>query len=188
MKNKIKLHLGCYQKKIYGFINVDARADVNPDVVDDAFKLSKFKNNSIDTIYASHLLEHCKRADYKPALKRWHELLKTGGTLRIAVPDFEALCNYYLKTKDTVAIQNCMFGSQKHPYDFHYIGLDEGTLKRDLEEIGFTNVHRYDWRATEHFYIDDYSQCYLPKMSYSTRRPDGVIEGTLVSLNMEATK
>lgn len=183
-----KLHLGCYHKKIHGYINIDIREDVKPDLVDDCFVLSKIKDNSVDVIYTCHMLEHCKRKDYKSALQRWHTILKSGGTLRISVPDFEALAKYYLETKDMKAIENCVFGSQKHDYDYHYLGFSEDSLRQDLESIGFTNVHRYDWRTTDHFFIDDYSQCYLPKISYATRRPEGKIEGTLVSLNIEATK
>ena len=33
MSKKIKLNLGCYDRKIYGFVNVDVREDVEPDVV-----------------------------------------------------------------------------------------------------------------------------------------------------------
>lgn len=183
-----KLHLGCNNRKIHSYINIDIRPEVGPDIVDDCFVLSKFKENSIDIIYSSHMIEHCKRQDYKKVLKRWYDLLKSSGILRLSAPDFEALCNYYLKTNDIKSIENLMYGDQKHDYGYHYIGLDFKTLSNDLKEIGFTDIHRYDWRTTEHFYIDDYSQCYLPRISYSTRRPEGNIEGTLVSLNIEATK
>ena len=50
----MKLNLGCYDRKIDGFINVDIREDVEPDVPDDVFKLEKFEKNSADLIYACH--------------------------------------------------------------------------------------------------------------------------------------
>jgi hypothetical protein len=49
-----------------------------------------------------------------------------------------------------------------------------------MEEAGFKNVKRYDWKKTEHFYVDDYSQAYLPHMDK--------LNGKLMSLNVEATK
>jgi predicted SAM-dependent methyltransferase len=188
MQKKIKLHLGCYHKKIYGFINIDARGEVEPDIIDDALELKKIENETVDLVYASHLLEHFKREDSIKALKRWYEVLKPGGVLRLAVPDLEAAFGYYQKTKDLKILQNLIYGSQKHPYDFHYNGWDLFTLTNDLKSVGFESIRRYDWRETEHFFIDDYSQSYLPQISYKTRRPEGEIGGTLVSLNVEAIK
>jgi len=185
---QVKLHLGCFQKKIHGFINIDIREDVQPDVIDDVFKLDKFKNDSVDLIYVCHVLEHATRAGSKQAMRRWFEVLKPGGVLRVAVPDLGAAMEYYIANKDLDILQALLYGSQRHAYDFHYMGWDEKSLSRDLKVAGFQSVKKYDWRDTEHFYIDDYSQCYLPKMAYTTRRKDSDIEGKLVSLNLEATK
>lgn len=185
---KVKLHLGCFYKKIHGFVNVDVREDINPDVVDDCFKLNKFEHNTADLIYTSHMLEHCKRGECKGVLQRWFDVLKPGGTLRLAVPDLEAIFEYYICFKDMELLQNHLYGSQKHPYDFHYIGFDFTMLSKKLSEVGFVNVRRYDWKDTEHFFIDDFSQAYLPEISYATRRKEGVIKGKLTSLNVEANK
>ena len=41
----VKLNLGCGNRKIHNFINVDARKEVNPDVVCDVAKIhEKFEN------------------------------------------------------------------------------------------------------------------------------------------------
>ena len=40
----MKLNLGCFNKQLPGFVNVDIREDVKPDVVDSAFTLKKFEN------------------------------------------------------------------------------------------------------------------------------------------------
>jgi len=188
MEKPIKLHLGCFQKKIHGFINVDIREEVEPDVVDDVFKLTKFENESASLIYACHVLEHARPEEAQKALQRWHDVLKPEGTLRLAVPDLEAVFEHYQITKNLKELRSFIYGSQKHPYDTHYIGWDFDSLAYDLESIGFRNIRRYDWRLTEHFYIDDYSMCYLPKISYKSRRPTDIINGKLMSLNIEATK
>ena len=57
----MKLNIGCFNKKIHGFINVDILEEFKPDVIDDVKLLKKFQNNTIDLIYASHLLEHFYR-------------------------------------------------------------------------------------------------------------------------------
>jgi predicted SAM-dependent methyltransferase len=185
---KVKLHLGCYQKKIHGFTNVDIRADVEPDVVDDVFKLNTVKSDSVDLIYACHVLEHAEDWEAFKALSRWYNVLKSGGILRLSVPDLEAVFEYYQITKDLKELKSFIYGSQKHPYDFHKTGWDFNSLKKDLEYLGFKNVRRYDWRRTEHFYIDDYSMAYMPHISYKSRRPEDRISGKLMSLNVEAQK
>ena len=67
---QIKLNLGCYDRKIPGFVNVDIREDVGPELLDDVFKLEKVKNNSVDLIYACHVLEHADYKESEAALKR----------------------------------------------------------------------------------------------------------------------
>lgn len=184
----MKLHLGCYQKKIHGFVNIDIREDVNPDVVDDVFKLEKFEEGTVDLIYVCHVLEH---ATYKQALEgmsRWFKLLKKGGILRLAVPDLEAVCEHYIYHKDLNILKSFIYGSQKHDYDYHMCGWDQKTIDQTLTNIGFTEIKKYDWRETEHFFIDDYSQSYLPEISYKSRRSNDVINGKLMSLNIEAKK
>ena len=47
-----------------------------------------------------------------------------------------------------------------------------------LEEAGFSNIRKWDWRTTDHSQFDDHSQAYLPKMDKEN--------GTLISLNIEA--
>ena len=183
-----KLHLGCFHKKIHGFTNVDIREDVQPDLVDDVFKLENVENESVDLIYACHVLEHANRQEASEAMKRWFSVLKKGGILRLAVPDLQAVFEHYICHKDLKLLECFLYGSQKHPYDFHYSGWDFKLLETDLTKAGFSSVERYDWRDTEHFYIDDYSQSYLPKISYTSRQKRGIIEGKLMSLNVEAVK
>jgi len=93
-----KVHLGSGRKLIHGFINVDILPDVGAELVEDIFTLPSFEANSVDIFYWAHAIEHCSRKTYMSALKRWHEVLKPGGTLRIAVPDVRAAMEWYLKT------------------------------------------------------------------------------------------
>ena len=176
----MKLNLGCYDRKIHGFTNIDIRADVNPDVVDDVFKLEKFKDDSVDLIYVCHVLEHADYKESEQALKRWFAVLKKGGVLRLAVPDMEAHFAHYYYHKDLRLLHSTFWGSQRHPYDYHKNGWDFKKLKEDLRAAGFSIVRKYDWRKTEHFYVDDYSQTYYPHLDKTN--------GKLMSLNVEATK
>jgi hypothetical protein len=65
-------------------------------------------------------------------------------------------------------------------YIYHKTVYDFVSLKKVLEEAGFKNVRKYDWRKTIHKDYDDHSQAYYPHMQKET--------GILISLNVEATK
>jgi len=59
----------------------------------DAHDLAGIPNESLDYVYSSHCLEHL--ADPERALRRWWEVLRTGGKLFVAVPDedlYEQVC------------------------------------------------------------------------------------------------
>jgi predicted SAM-dependent methyltransferase len=184
----LKLNLGCGKKKMHGFVNIDIRKEVHPDVVDDVFLLKTVEPESVDLIYACHVLEHADRKAVDGILYNWHHALKPNGVLRVCVPDLRAACQYYLATSDLEAIHGLLYGGQRNDWDFHRVGFDEAALTEALMNAGFLKASRYDWRTTEHAFVDDYSQSYLPAMKYHTRNPIGTIEGNHVSLNMEAVK
>lgn len=177
---KIKLHLGCAEKHIDGFINIDVRDLPGVDIIDNIITLNKFENESADLIYSSHVLEHTGRREYMSVLKRWFDVLKPGGILRIAVPDLESVFEHYHEHGDLEVLRGFLYGGQTYAENYHYCGWDYNTLEKDLKKIGFTIVKPYDWRTTEHSHIDDFSQCYLPHMDKES--------GKLMSLNIEAIK
>lgn len=176
----MKLNLGCGNKKIPYFINIDIREDVNPDIIDDITKLASIQDNCVDLLYASHVLEHFGRHEYKKILERWYQVLKPNGILRISVPNFESICKYYDKTKDINKLIGLLYGGQNYQENYHYMIWDFESLKKDLIDIKFKDVFEYDWRSIEHSNIDDYSQSYLPHMDKEN--------GLLMSLNIQAIK
>lgn len=182
----MKLNLGCGDRKIHGFINIDARKDCNPDIVADIRKIDQ-KYKDVELIYACHVLEHFpiksssfQDLTFKDVLKNWYTSLKKGGILRLSVPDFEIISKKYLSCSNLEEIKHLLYGGQKYDFDFHYNCWDFKSLEKDLLDVGFLKVYRYDWKNTEHFFIDDYSQAHLPHMDK--------VNGTLMSLNIEAVK
>jgi len=188
----MKLNLGCYDKKLPGFVNVDIREEVDPDIVDDAFKLETFEPESVDLIYCSHMLEHLDYLDAEKAIERWYKILKPEGILRIAVPDFEALCKRYIYKGDIKEILHSVCGSQVHQADYHFCIYDEKFLTSKLARVGFCDIKRYNWfDIVPHNYVDDFSRAYLPSDSPDIALSHGRViqnENILVSLNMEASK
>lgn len=192
MTTPVKLNLGCFDKKLPGFVNVDIRQECNPDVVDDAFSLNTFEDESVDLVYASHIYEHLPRDKARGALQTWFRVLKPGGILRLAVPDFDAIVRRYIYTGDYNEIKCLLFGSQKHPFDFHYECYTYEYLKFKLESVGFEEVGKWNWYDTDpHRYIDDFSSSYLPSDSPDIALSHGRVimgKGTLMSLNVECVK
>lgn len=175
----IKLHLGCGTKHIDGYTNIDVRYLPGVDEVNNIKFLRNYKANSVDIIYACHVLEHFSRWEYKTVLNRWFELLKPGGILRLAVPNFSAICSHYVKNGDLPTIMGLLYGGQDYDENYHYTTFDYNSINNDLTQIGFSNIVEYNHKNTEHASVDDFSKSYLPHLDEN---------GMLMSLNIEATK
>jgi len=176
----MKLHVGCGNVQIPGYINIDTRYQPGVDQVDNIKFLRRYKSNSIEVIYACAVLEHFTRWEYKDAINRWYDLLIPGGTLRISVPGFEDLIEHYLDHKNLRILMGMFYGGQDYAENFHHHIWDFKIMEEDLLGVGFKEVRRYDWRETEHSHIDDFSQSYLPHLDKEN--------GKLMHLNVEAVK
>lgn len=178
---KIMLNLGAGQReRTPGFTNIDVRPLPNVDIVASVDKLDMFDDNSVDLIYSAHVLEHFGRNEIESVLIEWHRVLKPGGILRLAVPDFEKVVEVYQKTKDLKLLLGHLVGGQGYPENVHRMVFDFALLSELLTKVGFANIRRYDWQQTIHKDYDDYSQAYWPHMDKK--------HGMLMSLNVEAEK
>jgi len=179
----LNLHLGCGNKYIPGFLHVDIVPLPHVDHVGPAERLDFVADNSADLIYACHLLEHYGRHELRKVLNEWYRALKPGGVLRLAVPDFAAVCHLYDREglRDGYSgLVGLVCGGQRNCADFHKAIFDEPFLRCLLRKTGFREVRAWDWRSTAHRTIDDYSQAYIPHMDKE--------HGSLMSLNLEAVK
>jgi len=179
----LKLHVGCGDRFIPGFTHVDIIGGPHVDHRCSIDKLHDFAAETVDLIYASHVLEHFGRHEVLDVLREWHRVLKPRAVLRLAVPDFAAVVELYEREglQDGMSgLVGLTCGGQRNAYDFHKIIFDEPFLTFLLTKAGFTDIHRWDWRTTEHAHIDDFSQSYIPHMDKKN--------GRLMSLNLEAVK
>lgn len=186
---EIKLHLGCGEINIPGFIHIDLDSYPHIDYQRDIRDLDIFNDDTVNLIYSSHSLEYFDRIEVKYVLREWRRVLKKKGILRLALPDFEAIVKVYEKYHDLdhQGILGPLYG--KWPYKtagekvdtfYHKTTYDFNSLKKVLEQAGFCKIKRYDWRNTIHKDYDDYSQAYIPHMDKEN--------GILISLNVEAIK
>ncbi|UVO51142.1 methyltransferase domain-containing protein [Sphingomonas sp. SUN019] len=179
----MKLHLGCGPKEFAGWYHVDALSYPHVDHIGPVEKLDFVEDQTVEIIYACHVLEHFGRNAYKDVLREWQRVLQPGGVLRLAVPDFAACAQAYVSgelSRGLLDVTGLLMGGQRDKYDYHSALFDKETLTNDLIECGFSSVREWDWRQTEHSDIDDYSQSYLPHMQKHT--------GRLMSLNLEGVR
>jgi SAM-dependent methyltransferase len=179
----LKVHLGCGTRKIPGFLHVDLMPLPHVDLLADVRDLRMIPDAAADLVYASHVLEHFGRHDYLAVLREWTRILRPGGTLRLAVPDFAACAALYYEqglADGLTGLIGLICGGQRDERDFHRMIFDQNFLTASLHQVGITDVRRWDWRSTEHHDVDDYSQAYIPHLDKAS--------GRLMSLNLEGVK
>jgi len=160
--------------------------DTAVSLIKDGEILDIFEDESAELIYSSHSFEYFDRQEAIKVLKEWHRVLKKEGILRMAVPDFDMLIKVYQQTGEIEKILGPLYGRMEilspegEKILYHKTVYTFRSLKRLLEENGFADIQRYDWRETIHKDYDDHSQAYFPHMDKEN--------GILISLNIEAVK
>ena len=178
----IKINMGCGWRD-FGeeWVHIDGGDYPHLDSKD-IFNLP-YEDNSVDLIYASHVIEYFNREEVKGVLNEWIRVLKPGGKLRLAVPNFEELSILYLDNKIQLdGILGPLYGQMPMGDEtiYHRTTYDYLSLEDLLSELGMKNIMKWDWRKTSHSKFDDHSQAYFPHMDKDN--------GTLISLNLEANK
>lgn len=87
VEEELKVHFGCYNYKINGWLNVDLP---NFDLRD---KLP-FSNDSVSLIYLEHVIEHLTCHQIYNFFKEAKRVLKKDGVIRLAFPDIEKIISY----------------------------------------------------------------------------------------------
>src|SRR3972149_8638782 len=97
----MKLNVGCAESIMEGYINIDLHPEEYPLVRDKILpadiRALPFKNESIDEVYASHIIEHFTYADAVLCLTEWRRVLKTDGKLIVIVPDMHIIARNWIK-------------------------------------------------------------------------------------------
>ena len=153
LANKVKLNLGCGDKILLGYINVDvveSRKGNKPDLLCDITKLDKFADNSVDEILTVHVIEHFYYWLLPPVLAEWKRVLRPGGVMITETPNLLFACQEIMKEPFKAALPNAqmsmwpLFGN---PYEedelmCHHWCFTPQTLGQTFAEAGFTNIRQ----------------------------------------------
>ena len=94
MKSKL-LNIGCGVVCDAAWINLDS-APAAPGVIrHDITKGLPFEDNTFDACYASHVVEHLTQTQAADLVEEMHRVLRPSGTIRLVVPDLEAIVRLY---------------------------------------------------------------------------------------------
>lgn len=156
----MKLHLGCGQIYLEGYVNIDyplTEHTVQQKTVADKFMdltNMSYRKDSIDEVRLHHVFEHFPRAQAIAMLASWHSWLKMGGRVHIEVPDFDATAELVLNPKTSeedrkVAIRH-IFGSNEAAWAVHYDAWSEKRFRELFDVFGFKTerVERNSYLAT----------------------------------------
>lgn len=136
------LNLGCGVNKIDGCVNVDKLPDAKADVEADILELSKhFENESVDTIYLFHVIEHIPDRKHHTLISQIWDVLKPGGRFIVSYPEFKTIAQYYAENKWGMRDfwRMALYGRQDHEWDYHVALMDTPFFKTYLEEEGFVD-------------------------------------------------
>lgn len=152
---KVRLNLGCGDKILQGYINVDfaeSRKGNKPDVIADLRAL-RFEHNYADEILSVHVIEHFYPWEAEELLGHWRSVLKPGGSIILECPNILTAAEMLVKDPDRAARADGKDGqlamwplygdpAWKDPLMCHRWGYTPSTLIDLLKRCGFNNVRR----------------------------------------------
>lgn len=204
-ESPIYLNIGCGYDAPAGWLNVDASPTARiqklpivgpvlsrwsgnsrtfPEAVryGDLRKPSFLPRDSVEAVFASHVLEHLALGDMRLALRNIFQMLRPGGRLRLIVPDLQERARRYLEQAGNPSashdfMRSCYLGSEarsrgalglvKNAFGnaAHLWMWDEPSVRAELEAAGFVGIRKarfgdsgdamFDLVENEDRFVDD---------------------------------
>ncbi|MBP0598384.1 hypothetical protein J8I26_09735 [Herbaspirillum sp. LeCh32-8] len=161
----MKLHLGCGQNYLDGYVNIDFPPSEHTvqeksiaDRLEDITAL-RFPAGTIEEVRLHHVFEHFRRPQVTGMLACWNSWLTLGGTVHIEVPDLgrmaRVFANPFASLASRAVAERHLFGSHEAGWAAHYEGYDESLLRHMFDALGFevAEVKRQHWRGTDNIHV-----------------------------------
>lgn len=146
------LNIGCGGSWHPDWLNCDVRP-ASPEVRTlDARCRIPIADGGCDAVYHSHVLEHLEPRDARRFMAECSRVLKTGGVLRVAVPDLERIACAYLDS-----LQAAIAGGDRFAYDWAVLELYDQTVRqqsggqmgRIMRDASDEQARHISWRVGE---------------------------------------
>lgn len=149
------VYVGCGHHRMNGFLHVEKNVYKHkaglPEILADITVKIPLADNSVDLVYSRNTLEHLTYRELINHLLECQRMLKTGGYIRMVVPNFDMWINEYEhqmyrddreynpdlpnENYTETFIANVL-------YHDHYYLHNFSTLKSALEKTGFTQIRQ----------------------------------------------
>lgn len=144
----VRLNLGCGDFPMSGWTNIDLEELPGVDVAADVRALP-YEDNSVDEIYAGHILEHISIRETGKTLDEWYRVLKPGGHITVTTPDFHWVCEAYLNNELSAREASETYLHVELGRHFHRAVFDIVDLLVDMQKAGFENVYQVDQESCD---------------------------------------
>ena len=161
-----KLHIGCGEKTIDGWLNADFFPS-SPTVLHlDATKHFPMGDQQFDYVFSEHMIEHIPYPQGFFMLSECYRILREGGKIRITTPNLEFLIDLYKNDNSYVQKEYLKFATDgfiKYApcvdptfvinnfvrHWGHQFIYDEKTLRAAMERAGFKKVTRRELNESD---------------------------------------
>lgn len=118
-KTPALLNLGCGSFVHDDWTNVDFFSPNEKVISHNLLRGVPFASDSFDAVYHSHVLEHFEKRDAFAFIEECFRVLKSGGVLRIVVPDLEGIASEYMHW-----LELALEGSAKAKQNYEWITIE----------------------------------------------------------------
>ena len=144
------LHLGCGPNYLPGFVNIDANPQRKVDLWLDVRNGLPFPDNSVDSIYSTHMLEHFYHDELLRLFAECWRVLRPAGGVRFIVPNLGTAITAYLQQKsewfDDYPRKLDSLGGRFANFIFcdgqHRTAFDFEHMRELLASTGFHRIHQ----------------------------------------------
>lgn len=186
-----RLHLGCGERKLDGYLNIDfppsehtvqttSAADEFADLTEMAYPAG-----SVAEVRLHHVFEHFDRPTALRLLVDWRTWLAGGGELVIETPDFERCARDFVRRiprKPRGTLLRHMFGSHEAAWAVHWDGWYEDRYRETLGALGFTELRfeRASWQGTHNITVRATSPAPAPDRAALLDAAEALLRDSLV--------
>jgi len=156
------LNIGCGAKYIEGMINIDGNIFRKKDIWLDITLGLPFPENTIQGIYASHVIEHFEADHVRKLFSEFYRVLNHTGALRLIVPSLEYAIQAYQQGNvsqlpewpDSYNSPGGRFNNFMLCRNQHLTMFDFSFLEELLKAAGFSKVFRESQNRSQNFSMD----------------------------------